>query len=246
MSPLIYYILASLGGAVLTWLLIGGNKAKLLRLEQENRREKAALNDMLVQLNKFKNDAKYQIKQKETEISKLKKATALPDIITNAQEKEIKHWKSKAKALEGQLAANPKKGSGEDSKKLKSLAEELDNALLLINEKDQELDDLRTAITTVSEQEDIEELLINKISKLKKKVKSYRKKLKKTKALKAKVETIEVRESLNIKKILKLLKTGQLTKTTTKKVSGKKPRKSPKQKKKSKKTQTAGAATSDF
>lgn len=221
---------------MLSWLALGGNRSRLRQLEADTSRDKMALNDLLVKFNNLKNDAKAQIQSKDNEISKLKKGTALPSIITDAQDKEIKHWKAKAQALEERIDNSSNTGS---SKKYKKIAEELDIALRKVEQRDQELDDLRTNLLSTDEHLDIEEELLQTIGKLKKRVKKYKKKLKALKALKAQKETIEIRETLDVDKLNRLLKEGKLTKTS-KKVSTKKA-KGKKQKDKKKKPSTSNS-----
>ncbi len=221
LSPLIYYTLAAIGGALLAWLLQGQNKARLNHLELESRSDKAALQELLSRFNTFTNDAKNELRKKSEEISKLKKTTALPEIITSAQEKEIKHWKSKATELEASLKEQEaKKPSGTDNNQIKKLEEELDHAILMLQQKDTQIREAQSNRVDDQCEEDLKEA-IETITDLKKKRKKCQKKVKKLQAKRSKKEVIEIKESLNLEKLALLLQKGELT-TTRKKSSIKK------------------------
>lgn len=220
MSPLIYYILATLGGATLAWLALSGNKTDKMLLESEARRDKEALKAMIGEFTSFKNSAKNELLKKDSEISKLRKGSSFPDIIAKAQEKEIKHWKVKAQELEEQIKKAPAKAKS-NNPKAKEIDAKLAEAKATIRDKDSEIAELKISLVSFAEQEELEEDFLNRIKKLQKKARSYKKKLKLAQAYKAEKEIIEIRETLNLKKINKLLSKGKLTKTT-KKVSTKK------------------------
>ncbi len=236
MSPLIYYICATIGGALLAWLLQGQNKSRLNQLELESRSDKAALQELLSKFNSFSSDAKNELRKKSEEISKLRRTTALPEIITSAQEKEIKHWKAKADDLEASLKEQQSnKSKGDDNKQVKKLEAELDHAILMLQQKDEQIRVVQSTIDNSQCEADLEEAMLQ-ISTLKKKRKKCRKKVKQLETQSSKKEVIEIKESLNLEKLALLLQQGELT-TTKKKSTIKKSAKS-KKAKKAKKSQT--------
>jgi len=201
---ILYYVLAALGGGLIGWLIFGGKNAQVDQIRQEAARDKHALNDAVNQFSKFKNEAKAQIVARESEISKLKKSSSLPDIITKAQEKEIKHWKQKAAELETQIKSNPSNNS-KPSKQLARLQADLEVASIAIKDKNSRIN-----------KEDYMKLK-KKLKNLKKKVKSQKKEL-------GAIKTVTIKETLDIDKLSKLLAQGKLT-SKTKKVSKKKAKK---------------------
>jgi len=225
MSPLLYYILSAVCGAILSWVALGGNKAKLNRLEMASRKDQAAIKDILSEFSQFKNEASNQLKSKDAEITKLKSKApkskaSLPDIITKAQEKEIKHWKSRAAELETQLRNTATKGQANNTKELEALHTEVEILLDKIDQKDKQLKGLSKSLKEQDDLTELEGTLLKKINKLKKKNKKYKKLLKAES--KKTTEKIEVTEALDIDKIVKLFNQGKLTTKTKKVIKSKK------------------------
>jgi len=215
---LLFYVGSALAGIFLGWSLFGGNKKRTDQLQLQSSQDRMALNEAIQEFNKFKTEAKSQITRRDTEISKLKKSSALPDIITKAQEKEINHWKSKANDLEHKLSTSaPDKAS-------KKLKEELRLSLESLESKNSKITELKSKLETAknsSEQPDLSEEyaeLSHQVNKLKKKIKAQKKEL-------GQIKTVVIKETLDIDKLSKLLSQGKLT-TKTKKVSKKKIKKS--------------------
>lgn len=217
---ILFYILAALGGGLIGWLIFGGKKGQIDQLRLEATRDKNALNDAVNEFSNFKNEAKAQISSRDNKISKLKKTSSLPDIITKAQEKEIKHWKEKATELESKLKSDPKNNS-KPSKQLALLQADLEVASIALKDKNNRINNLKEELTkakqanvTTPEPSDDYKKLQKKLKKLKKRVKSQKKEL-------GAIKTVTIKETLDIDKLSKLLAQGKLT-SKTKKVSKKK------------------------
>ena len=228
MTPLIYYICAAVGGAILSWLLLGNNKSRINQLELESRSDKAAIQELLSKFNVFSTDAKNELRKKTDEINKLKRTTALPEIITSAQEKEIKHWKAKANKLEASLKESQVSGHSDSSsksknKRLKKLEAELDQAILMLQQKDTQIREAEANQSDADCQEDLE-LAMQQIATFKKQRKKCRAKVKQLKAKKSKKEIIEIRESINLEKLSALIQMGELTTTKKKSITKKQPK----------------------
>jgi len=221
---ILYYIASALLGGLLSWLLFGGKSGELNSIKAAAQRDRGELQNAIAELNTFKNKAKAQIATKESEISKLKKTTALPDIITKAQDKEIKHWKQKAKDLESELKQAKKSVSSKaDPQDTNLLEKELESAYQSLKEKSTQLKELKQVVK--DKEDSSEEMAPSKdLKKLKKKLKKLKKKLKAQKLAMSEIHTIEIRETLDLDKLSKLLSQGKLT-SKTKKVSKKKARK---------------------
>ncbi len=229
MSPLIYYICAAVGGAILSWLLLGNNKSRINQLELESRSDKAAIQELLSKFNVFSTDANNELRKKTDEINKLKRTTALPEIITSAQEKEIKHWKAKASKLEASLKESQASiqstpsDNNSDNKRLKKLEAELDQAILMLQQKETQIREAEANKPDTDCQEDLE-LAMQQIATLKKQRKKCRAKVKQLKAKKSKKEIIEIRESINLEKLSALIQMGELTTTKKKSITKKQPK----------------------
>jgi len=225
LSCMLYYVVSALLGGLLSWLLFGGKSAEISRITNTAIHDKAALQEALAELNTFKNDAKASITAKENEISKLKKSSAFPEIITKAQEKEIKHWKEKANLLEQDLKKAKKATPAITDTKSKEaqvhLEKELKSArksLTLKNNKIEELTQLAKKNAAAIQQPDLE--TTRELNKLRKKLKKLKKKVK---AQKNVTKTIEIKETLDLDKLKTLLASGELT-SQSKKVSKKSPK----------------------
>lgn len=220
---ILYYVLAALGGGLIGWLIFGGKNAQVDQIRQEAARDKHALNDAVNQFSKFKNEAKAQIVARESEISKLKKSSSLPDIITKAQEKEIKHWKQKAAELETQIKSNPSNNS-KPSKQLARLQADLEVASIAIKDKNSRINKLKLELEETQKAGDPKSAPSEDYMKLKKKLKNLKKKVKSQKKELGAIKTVTIKETLDIDKLSKLLAQGKLT-SKTKKVSKKKAKK---------------------
>jgi len=223
-SCILYYIISALLGALLSWLLFGGKNADLDHLTASANRDKEALRSAITELNTFKNNAKAQLSSKDTEISKLKKSSALPDIITKAQDKEIKHWKEKAATLEQELEISKSNTGNKSSDKVhKQLTQELTSAKQAITQKNNKIEELRKLSIKKTDTPTV----TSDYKKLKKKLKKLKKKLKAQNQALGQIQTIEIRETIDLDKLSKLLAQGKLT-SKTKKVSKKKIKKTAK------------------
>lgn len=225
LSCILYYVASALLGGLLSWLLFGGKSGDLDNLRALAQRDKAALQSAITELNNFKNQAKAQISSKESEISKLKKSSALPDIITKAQEKEIKHWKQKAGDLEAKLKqAKKSQNTNPIDPKTELIELELETAYKSLEEKNNKIEELEDKLQSEPKVSDNFDSAKD-LKKLKKKLKNLKKKLKAQKKAMSEIQTIEIKETLDIDKLRKLLAQGKLT-NKTKKVSKKKAKKS--------------------
>lgn len=216
-TTLAFYILAAVLGAILSWLLTGGKKKQLRLLEENARKERSAMNDLLTEFTLFKSDAKSQLQLKDKEIAKQKKSSAFPDIIANAQEKEITHWKNKAKELESRIkkgSSNNGSASSSVEKELKRIKQQLTSLEKDLKAKDLIIEELEASLDSDSKANIGQDSSKKTIKKLKKKLKACKKKLKAKP--KKEIETVEIKETLNIPKLRKLLKQGKLTKTSKK------------------------------
>ncbi len=226
-STLAYYILAAVLGYLLSWLITGGSKKQVKLLEEQAKKERLAMNDLLTDFKLLQNDTKSQLQLRDKEISKLKKSKAFPDIIANAQEKEITHWKNKAKELETRInkQSNKTNGSSGSSHKATAQLKELKAKLNATKEELKAKESLLARMEDTTDKPSIKsanevEHYRKKIAKLTKKIKAQKKKLKAKP--KKEIETIEIKETLNIPKIAKLLKKGKLTKKSKKVLKRKK------------------------
>lgn len=213
---IVLYVISALLGGLLGWLLFGGKSAEITRITDTAKRDRAALQDALGEFNTFKNNAKASITAKDNEISKLKKTSALPDIITKAQEKEIKHWKEKATLLEQDLKQAQNNVAPDKSIKgtLIQLEKELKSARKSLTLKNNKIEELNQVVKkSASTQPSLE--TTKELNKLRKKLKKLKKKVK---AQKNVTKTIEIRETLDLDKLKTLLASGELT-SKSKKVS---------------------------
>lgn len=207
---LLYILGAILGGALLSWLLMGArHDSKMKRLIDVANKDKAALQNLAQEINQFKAQTKSTLSLKDKEISRLKSAPknngiTKKDSLDDELERELSKLKTRV-VKEG------------DNKKLLSLKSELDRKNRIVEESESYIIQLEQKL---NENDSSEE----PCKKLKKRLKKYKKKLKviqQEKSKAASVETIEIIETIDLGKLKKLLKKGKLTKKT-KKISKKK------------------------
>ena len=208
---LLYILGAILGGALLSWLLLGGrHESQVKKYKQAALQDKQTIQSLAKDIEKFKTEAKRTLELKEKEIKGLKSAT--PPVSS------LK-WKSLAKDLEKELATvktKPDPPNGQH-KQLMSIQSELSRKNKMLEESEQHIVKLEEKLSEKSDGS-------AKNKKLKKKLKVYKKKLKALQGQMSKsaaIETIEITETIDLAKFKKLLKKGKLTKKT-KKISKKK------------------------
>jgi uncharacterized coiled-coil protein SlyX len=179
---LLYYILACLGGAVLSWLLFG-NKSKFQETEDALTREKNANATLLKDFSDFRMDAKAKVHTKDAEISLLKKKLEEHKRIhsNGNTSDEIRKWKQQAKELEAKLISSSKSG-GSESKIVSTLRAQLAQKDQLLKEKEAELKKTKGPLPLFGSkmsqlQEEELTLLTKQVAEQKKKIKKLKKQL---------------------------------------------------------------------
>ncbi len=207
---LLYILGAILGGALLSWLLMGArHDSKMKSLIDVANKDKTALQDLAQEINQFKAQTKQTLALKDKEISKLKSSNKSNGITKkDTLDDELERELSKLKTRVTKEA---------DNKQLLNLKSELDRKNRIVEEAESYIVQLDKKL---NENDSVEV----PCKKLKKKLKKFKRKLKvlqqqKTKA--TSIETIEIIETIDLSKLKKLLKKGKLTKKT-KKISKKK------------------------
>ncbi len=180
---LLYYVLACLGGAVLSWLLFG-NKSKFQETEDSLRREKNANATLLKDFSDFRMEAKAKVHTKDAEISLLKKKLEEHKRVSSNgnTNDEIKKWKQQAKELEAKLISSSKSG-GSESKIISSLRAQLTQKDQLLQEKEAQLKKTKGPLplfgSKMSQLQNEELTLLTKqVTQQKKKIKKLKKQLK--------------------------------------------------------------------
>lgn len=178
---LLYYILACLGGGVLSWLLFG-NKSKLQDTVDSLNREKNANATLLKDFSDYRMEAKAKVHTKDAEISLLKKKIEENKRVSSNGNSalELKKWKQQAKELEEKLMNGPQHSS--ESKVIATLKAQLDKKDQLIKEKDLELKKGKGSLPIFGSkmsqlQEEELNLLTKQVDQQKKKIKKLKKQL---------------------------------------------------------------------
>jgi len=219
---LLYYVLACLGGALLSWLIFNKRGENDILLK-ESSQSKATLNKLLTEFNTYKQDSKAKIYTKDAEISLLKKKLTVAEGNDNSKlAKELTEQKTKYRTLQNKLllmeTTRPKTIDSHD-RALKELNDELAEHRVIIEDKNATIARMRAellaAASTISETDhssESESTAKLQIQKLKKQRNKLRKQLREMQA-----QTNA--ETLDIDKLVSLLKKGDLTKRKKTKAS---------------------------
>lgn len=215
---LLYYVLACLGGAILSWLIFNKRGENDILLK-ESSQSKATLNKLLTEFNTYKQDSKAKIYTKDAEISLLKKKLTSAEVNDKSSDngkiaKELTEQKTKYRTLQNKLllmeTTRPKTIDSHD-RALKELNDELAEHRVIIEDKNATITRMRTelqeaaTLTEAADNPETDSAASLEIQKLKKQRKKLRKKLREMQAQ-------SNAETLDIDKLISLLKKGDLTK----------------------------------
>lgn len=202
---LLYYVLACLCGAFLSWLIFN-KKDQLLSLQRESDNTKTNMADLLMEFNTYKEDSKAKIYTKDAEISLLKKKL-LTAKDSSTSTKELEAQKTKYRTLQNKLLlleTTRPISNGASAEELRKMKNELVQYKATIKDKNATISRLKQASLKRPKNPDTS-LQDKKIKKLRKKLKRLKKKNNNSQ------NSITV-ETLDVDKLITLLKKGDLTK----------------------------------
>jgi|GEM_PF-3253647 len=203
----LYYVLACLGGAVLSWLIFNNN-GKLEALQKDSANSKADLNKLLLEFKAYREDSKAKIYTKDAEISLLKKKMKSASN-NEALAKELTQQKTKYRTLQNKLLLleTTRPDRTQDAATIKKLKSDLKDHMAIVEDKNSTIKRMQANLITQNpSSETIDKAAYEQnIKKQKKQLKRLQKKYKKLKSQ-------STAETLDIDKLITLLKKGDLTK----------------------------------